>query len=53
MNKFLYQDWVYVFNANVGRQRADLRHLHAGVTARVDALEGAEIHRHIQGRAVE
>lgn len=49
MNKFLYRDWVYVFNANVGRQRADLRHLHAGVTARVDALEGAEIHRHIQG----
>ena len=40
---------MYVFNANVGRQRADLRHLHAGVTARVDALEGAEIHRHIQG----
>ena len=32
---------------------ADLRHLHAGVTARVDALEGAEIHRHIQGQAVE
>lgn len=53
MNKFLYQDWVYVFKANAGRQRADLRHLHAGVTARVDALEGAEIHRHIQGQAVE
>jgi hypothetical protein len=53
MNKFLYQDWVYVFYANTGCQRADLRHLHTGVTARVDTLEGAEIHGHIQGQAVE
>ena len=53
MNKFLYQDGVYVFYADAGRQRADLRHLHAGVTARVDTLERGEIHGHIQGQAVE
>ena len=53
MNKFLYQDWVYVFNTNARHKRADLRHLHAGVTARVDTLERGEIHGHIQGQAVE
>ncbi|MNE72606.1 hypothetical protein D3C80_1685630 [compost metagenome] len=53
MNKFLYQNGMHIGNPDTWCQRADLCHLHSGITAGVDALERGEIHGDIQGQAMK
>ncbi len=49
----LHQARLHVRRRDAGLEGADLRHLHAGIAAGIDAQEGRQIHRDVERQTVK